>query len=785
VSFVGRKAELQVLTRLWDEVRGGQGPRVAVVVSEPGYGKTELVKEFYRHLSRRFQGLSSAKRPYWPLDWAIHSSASPPVLNVFTSVRPDLNPPLPEVAPTSTAMPWVWWALDWPDCRGSAISSLPPEPALPRYLPLLRAHYGAVEQAKARKALALKWLKTALSFIPYVGQFFIATDLAFDARPITKALSDITPSAQDTHVASMQASRDEAMRLITSFLDSADCDSPTVPFVLVVDNCQWADPFALGLISSLLEKAARKCWPLLVLATHHEREWVHSEWRRPSSNGFALTLRQALATLPEHHRSGYVHEVRLGRLAECDQILEQYLPHVGAAASRFILDRTDGNPLHLAEYIRLIASEAERRSPWFIDGNPANGLSTHGLAELERKSSRFEDLIRLRVDQVVAESPETIHALKLATVQGCSFYDRLVTRIAEQLAVDCGLSQTVDAVQTGLAKAHSPHVILTRAAGDRSEFRHLLYFNEFSRLITADEQANFDKAFARALIAEVAASQSRRVPDDDTASLYAFVLTHLLRVCGDEIPPEATQAIRRVFSAMVDHASRGLNEPAGCTIMDLSYLTTISAAQARVLFSASISFCEGNWLRLDKLADLDAAAAAEIAALNRRCDGPFGITVFLPGLKTIRPEVLAELRSVGSLHLDGLAEFAPELASVLDDHGGEELVIGGISRLDENIAALLGRIRAQTLFLPDVSSVTPAALALLAPYDGSDDGRPYGPGDPLGEFVFESLDINEDALVDAVIELGYRGYNVYYRSCTCAGLAASGDYWTEKIAEWS
>jgi hypothetical protein len=781
VSFLGRTTELESLTRLWDEVRGGQGPRVAVIVSEPGYGKTELVREFYRHLSRHFQGSSLTKRPYWPLELSGQSTATP-VLNVFPSVRPELNPPLPEVAPTTAAMPWVWWALDWPDCRGTAISSLPPEPALPRYLPLLRAHYGAIAQVKARKALARKWLINALSFIPYLGHLFIAWDLVRDARPITKALTDDTLSARNAHVASMHASRDEAMRLITSSLDSADRDSPTVPFILVADNCQWADPFALGLISSLLEKAERRCWPLLLIATHHERDWGQSDYRPASNSDFPLTLRQALTTSAERTRGRCLHEVRLGRLAECDQILRQCLPHVGLAASRFILECTDGNPLHLAEYIRLIASEADRRSPWFTDGNPANGLSSHGLTELERKSSRFEDLIRLRVDQVVAESPETIHALKLATIQGCSFYDRFVTRIAEQLATNSGTSQNVDAVQSGLAKAHSPHVIVTRATGDRSEFRHRLYFNEFSRLITRDEQSSFDSAFGRALIAEAATSDLRRAPDDKAASFYACILTHLLRIFRHEIPKDAASAIRHMFSSLVQHGSLGPSEPAGCTIMDLSFLTTLSEAQARVLFSASISFCEGNWLRLDKLADLDAAVASEIAALHRRCDGPFGISVFLPGLRTIRPDVLAELRSVGSLYLDGLSEFTPELMTVLEGHGGEELAIGGIRHLDEDTAASLGRIRAQTLFLPDVSAVTPAALAKLATFDDSDDDWPYDPGNPLGEFVFPTLDITDDALVDAVIELGSRGYIVYYRSCTCAGLAASGDYWTEKLS---
>jgi DNA-binding SARP family transcriptional activator len=45
-AFVGRDAELGALRRLWSGVRAGQGARIALVVGEPGIGKSRLVREF-------------------------------------------------------------------------------------------------------------------------------------------------------------------------------------------------------------------------------------------------------------------------------------------------------------------------------------------------------------------------------------------------------------------------------------------------------------------------------------------------------------------------------------------------------------------------------------------------------------------------------------------------------------------------------------------------------------------------------------------------------------------
>jgi predicted ATPase len=49
--FVGRDTDMGKLVGLWQDVStSGKGPRIVTVLGEPGYGKTRLIKEFYRHI---------------------------------------------------------------------------------------------------------------------------------------------------------------------------------------------------------------------------------------------------------------------------------------------------------------------------------------------------------------------------------------------------------------------------------------------------------------------------------------------------------------------------------------------------------------------------------------------------------------------------------------------------------------------------------------------------------------------------------------------------------------
>jgi hypothetical protein len=139
--------------------------------------------------------------------------------------------------------------------------------------------------------------------------------------------------------------------------------------------------------------------------------------------------------------------------------------------------------------------------------------------------------------------------------------------------------------------------------------------------------------------------------------------------------------------------------------------------------------------------------------------------------------VLAELVPVGSLSLDGLEDLPPELAAVMENRGGEELSLGGLRHLSIDTARAIYRIKAGTVFFPRLTAITPAAMAGLGgPADGSESAFDT-PDVPLGIYVFDSLDIHEEALAAEIVSLEQRGYEVYYRSSACGALPPRNDYW--------
>jgi len=66
MAFYGREAELQRLRTAFERTAADRQPQVLAVVGETGVGKTRLVQELYRQLSR-----PDAWDPaqYWPEDF--------------------------------------------------------------------------------------------------------------------------------------------------------------------------------------------------------------------------------------------------------------------------------------------------------------------------------------------------------------------------------------------------------------------------------------------------------------------------------------------------------------------------------------------------------------------------------------------------------------------------------------------------------------------------------------------------------------------------------------------
>src|SRR5258708_4663514 len=100
-----RQAALQELVDIYELATERREARLALVVGDPGQGKTRLVQEFYeKHL---FQGQSDP--PYWPRSFFPNESATRPDPLIRRKVVAPLDPFhwRPHALPS-----WLWWGLN-------------------------------------------------------------------------------------------------------------------------------------------------------------------------------------------------------------------------------------------------------------------------------------------------------------------------------------------------------------------------------------------------------------------------------------------------------------------------------------------------------------------------------------------------------------------------------------------------------------------------------------------------------------------------------------------------
>ena len=265
-EFISRDAELSALESAWAYAKTGH-PKFVLLLGEPGLGKTRLVHEFYKRLSAIEHALGNA---YWPLE------LDPP-----ESLR--VNPRLSGERATAD-IPWLWWGLRWlqPDAH-TAAARRPCAQLDTESQDVLKAHNDALDRWKAQNrrtgAILATPVEVAAGYIPVVGplvsptieyvKFFWASKRWGAGRDPERRIDYDLEFAEH-----LRDAEEEAMRFLSSFLDSTKKELPTVPALLFLDDAQWADSVTLRFVIRLYEQAVRYRWPLLIVATHWETEWM-------------------------------------------------------------------------------------------------------------------------------------------------------------------------------------------------------------------------------------------------------------------------------------------------------------------------------------------------------------------------------------------------------------------------------------------------------------------------------------------------------------------------------
>ena len=186
---------------------------------------------------------------------------------------------------------------------------------------------------------------------------------------------------------------------------------PEDPLVLFLDDLQWADTTLLGLVQSVVSARVAN---LLVIGAYRDSE--------------VSSVHPLMQSVDEIRKSGArVTEVRLGQLSEVNvaELISDTLSCSTRAArplSNLMLDKTDGNPFFLREFLRTLRQEGHLAfdldaGRWTWDVNR--------LASL-RITSNVVDLVAQRVRQ---SSVTTLRTLEAAAVIGTRFELGLVAAL--------------------------------------------------------------------------------------------------------------------------------------------------------------------------------------------------------------------------------------------------------------------------------------------------------------------------------------------------------------------
>ncbi|MBH1943453.1 hypothetical protein I5L01_04320 [Erythrobacter sp. YJ-T3-07] len=432
----------------YDRVAAGGGPEVEVVLGESGLGKTRLVQEFFARLSAGID--NEGDGGYWP-DRLVRDTNNLKI-----------NPDPVDCNPSRVAdMRFLWWGIRMPDASAVNAGS----GGVTAAAPFLRAHLEPFARARllsARIAAAAK--NAAIDVAVEVGNLFtfgllglgkLGLDHAAEIKDILD--SRFSAAASDPGSAG-ESQRKSLVDTVIADLDAlfeASADKGTLlPAIVLLDDAQWLaeDRATSEFFARLLEAAREHDWPLLVLATHWEKEW-HDH--RPSEGA------DTFAKLAEGFVRPDWKPLKLGREPGLSDLIAAGFPGLTTAQRELLLEKADGNPLVLDELMRgLLTSRGH-----FRGRDTAGPLTEAGERAVRETSVSLHTLVARRL----AKAPDAVQvAVALSGVQGLRFLSRITSEAAQIVGgPECGAA---------LEEAESPHAIIASLERGLAEFSQRVFY---------------------------------------------------------------------------------------------------------------------------------------------------------------------------------------------------------------------------------------------------------------------------------------------------------------------
>jgi len=435
--FCGRRDELTRLSRVFKLASEPDGePQVVVILAESGFGKTRLVQEFFGEISK-----SRDAGGYWPKELRTHGD------------NLDVNPDAVDCNPEATPG-FLWWGMRFADARGRNNVSA----AMDSELVSLTTHLEVLTRSardKDKLAQSLKaigdagldvildmtgggLLKTGATFLQHmwgIGREFVA---------------DRGPPSLEVHRQREQSSKAE--KIVASLRAVLAAREDRLPICIFVDDAHFADsdPESVDLLKKLLGAARADRWPLLLLVTHWQKEWIADEspiaqWLKPQ--GVRVNI------------------LELGRVNDLSQMLQERLPGLKPKQTEKILVRADGNPQFLAEIIEALT--LKRNAKYFEDSDNRKPLTEKGLDTFLNLSVNRHELAGERLE---AAGDEVLQILGIGSLQGMRFHQGLTAEVSAAIG-----GYDAEKTQQAIADAESPFALVRREPAV-AEFLQRLYY---------------------------------------------------------------------------------------------------------------------------------------------------------------------------------------------------------------------------------------------------------------------------------------------------------------------
>jgi hypothetical protein len=300
MAFVGQE-RYEIVERLvndFEHVVAGRGPKVVVLSSPPGWGKTRITQEFYRRIAAN----QSVPR-YWPAELVDENglSGESQSMNSLLQARKLVYPRVVDV-PKGASMDWMWWGVLCQQRRNGEFSE-----ALFESVSQLNAHAAAI--AAPTKGQALDITMNLVGVLGALGVVTLGAPIgaaltitgagktAFNNRDLVTQLRGWWTQRKGNEI---NLSRGRPADDIGNLSRNLAQVTKNKPLVLIIDDAHDADESLTTILDGLLKARAKvlvimTTWPGSL--SQNQNRPIARWWLSLNSHNDAVARKEELQPL--------------------------------------------------------------------------------------------------------------------------------------------------------------------------------------------------------------------------------------------------------------------------------------------------------------------------------------------------------------------------------------------------------------------------------------------------------------------------------------------------------